>query len=102
MVVGAQLMGAQVVLFSHIIIVVQENRTPDNLFYGAVPAGILGSNYDLQAPPAVKSKLKTFSLAETPDCYACNFSRGSERQVFDPLSERLRRLRCYCVLAACC
>ena len=31
---GVAAAGAQIPAFSHVIVIVQENRTPDNLFYG--------------------------------------------------------------------
>jgi phospholipase C len=67
---------AQAQQFQHIVIIVQENRTPDELFYGAVPAGILGSNYDLQAPPVAKPKL--VALGNAPDCAHTTVTFGAE------------------------
>lgn len=32
--------------FKHVVIIVQENRTPDNLFGSAAPAGICGTQDD--------------------------------------------------------
>src|SRR5580700_5140672 len=66
---GAMLVQAQISSFKHVIVVIQENRTPDNLFQGlcAAPFGNskscsaspTGSQYDIQRSQWLDSSSST-------------------------------------------
>ena len=89
---GSMLAPAQITSFQHVVVIVQENRTPDNLFYGlcATPRGAKercsttpdASQYNIQTANWLDKNSSTGVTQPTPVALANKYDLSHAHKAF--------------------